>query len=369
MNKILFIVNVDWFFLSHRLPIALSMKEKGFEIHIACKYTSESRLFKNLGFFTHNLNIDRASTNFFSSARNLFEIYCLLKKINPKIVHFITIKPIIFGGLALHFLREKPSAVFSISGLGHIFIAKGIKARVKRIIVLFLYCLSLMHKKIAIIFQNNDDKRLILRNTKIKLSKTFLVPGSGIKLKNYIKTKFPRIPVILFPARLLKSKGILEFVECAKILNCKYRFVIVGKIDQDNPDSISKATLNTWRQSGLIEYWGFSTNMSETFSKCSIVVLPSYREGFPKVLMEAAACGRPVITTDVPGCRDAIIKNKTGLLVPVRNHIAIAKSIKSLMSNKSLLKRMSIASRQLAENKFPVEKVIKSHNMIYSKLL
>ena len=106
MNKILFIVNVDWFFLSHRLPIALSMKEKGFEIHIACKYTSESRLFKNLGFFTHNLNIDRASTNFFSSARNLFEIYCLLKKINPKIVHFITIKPIIFGGLALHFLRE-----------------------------------------------------------------------------------------------------------------------------------------------------------------------------------------------------------------------------------------------------------------------
>ncbi len=361
-------MNVDWFFVSHRLPIAKVMQKKGYEIHIACNFSSKKNYFNSLGFKTHDLNIDRKSFSLLDAFTNILEIKKIIEIISPDIVHFISIKPILFGGLALKLLRRKPYSVFSVSGLGHVFIANSLFGKIKRYLVSLLYRISLSHKNICVIFQNKDDQKLIIKISKINYAKTVIIPGSGIILEDFSYSKLPSNPVVLFPARLLISKGILEFIKCAKVLKDQARFVISGQFDEDNPDCISKEELFKWVKSDVVEYWGFSENMSYTFSKCSIVVLPSYREGFPKVLMEASACGRPIITTDVPGCRDAIIPNINGLLVKVKDHTELSIAVKKMLSNDFNLNKMSLASRKLAVEKFSIDIVINAHYKIYSEV-
>tara|TARA_Y100001968_G_C19032204_1_gene560389 strand:- start:152 stop:676 length:525 start_codon:yes stop_codon:yes gene_type:complete len=172
----------------------------------------------------------------------------------------------------------------------------------------------------------------------------------------------------MFPARILKSKGIYEFVEASKyVLNS--RFVVVGKIDHNNRDCISKKLLKKWINEGLIEYWGYSKYMFKKIQQATIIVLPSYKEGLPRVLIEAAASGRPVVTTDVTGCRDAITNNKTGLLVPLKDYKSLAKAITFLLDNPKILKQMGIEGRALAERKYDINNVIKKHLEIYDKLI
>ena len=202
----------------------------------------------------------------------------------------------------------------------------------------------------------------------LPLSKTRLINGSGVDLKKFKFSPIPiGKPIILFSARLIKSKGVIDFVDSAKAIGEKARFVICGKIDYESKDHISKELLNYWIESGFIEYWGFSENMEEIVEKSSLVVLPSYREGLPKSLCEAAACGRPVVTTNVPGCRDAIIPNKTGFLMELRNKNQLVEKIKILINNPKILKEMSINARKLAENKFDKNKIVKEHLAIYKE--
>ena len=345
------------------------MKEKGFEIHIACKFSSERKNYEELGFKTHSLDIDRKSLSFVEALSNILEIKKLIQTISPDIVHLISIKPILLGGIALKFLKIKPFLVFSVSGLGHVFIANSFFANIKRFCIYCLYRVALSHKKISVIFQNKDDQNLIVKIAKIDYAKTVIIPGSGIIINDYPYTDLPIKPIILFPARLLRSKGIFEFIRSANDLKNQAKFVISGQFDQDNPDCISKEELFKWVKSDVVEYWGFSKNMSDTFSKCSIVVLPSYREGFPKVLMEASACGRPIITTDVPGCRDAVIHNINGLIVKAKDHTVLSKAIKKMLSNEFDLKKMSLAARKVAIENFSVDNVIEAHHRIYSQLI
>ena len=180
-------------------------------------------------------------------------------------------------------------------------------------------------------------------------------------------------PIIMFASRLIKDKGIYEFVNAAKDLviseNNALRFVIVGDIDPDNKSSLSKHELQSWVDEGVIEHWGFQTDMFDVLSKASLVVLPSYREGLPKVLIEAAACGRAVLTTDVPGCRDAIIPNITGRLVPVRDASALKAEIKHLISDRGLLTKMGVEGSKLAVQNFDLRFVIEKHLNLYQSLI
>ena len=239
-------------------------------------------------------------------------------------------------------------------------------------LVSIFYRFSLGHINIKVIFQNEEDRSLIMRISKIKKN-TILIPGSGVDLNLFKPTRTPKgTQVVLLAARLLVEKGVREFVEAAYIINRKKkvaRFVLVGNPDPGNPSSILKREIQTWQENNIIEWWGKSEDMPKIFSKCNIVVLPSYREGLPKVLSEAAACGKPIVTTDVPGCKDAIIDRSTGLLVALKDSQKLASAIGTLIENPRLCKEMGKKGRKLAEKKFDVKNICITHLKIYGNLI
>lgn len=369
-KRLLFIVNVDWFFLSHRLPIALAAQAAGYEVHLACQFSEKGTSVKQYGFVLHELRLERSGTSFLKELKTVFAIRSLVKRIQPDLIHSVTIKPVLYTGLATRY--SGIPLVASISGLGFVFISEGFKANVVRKLVSFFYKLALRRDSSKVIFQNPADKELFISESIITPEQAIMIKGSGVDLTKYKVVKQPDgEPVVMLLARLLVDKGVIEFVDAARLLksqNIACRMVLVGDIDE-NPKSVSITQLKNWVDDGLIEYWGFSDNVSETYAKSNIVVLPSYREGLPKSLIEAAACGRAVITTDVPGCRDAIIPDVTGLLVPVKDSAALAKAITKLCVDIELCNRFGAAGRLLAQTEFDIDSVVKKHLALYQNLL
>jgi glycosyltransferase involved in cell wall biosynthesis len=252
-------------------------------------------------------------------------------------------------------------------------LAQGVRARLLRNFVNWLYRFALGHPNIRVIFQNPEDRSVLLDKGALNLNQTVLIRGSGVSLEDYPHRPEPvGIPVVVFAARLLRDKGVGEFVEAARLLHSRgvqVRFRLIGSPDPGNPTTITENELNTWRKEGEVELLGFRDDIPELFAEANIVALPSYGEGLPKVLIEAAACGRAVVTTDCPGCRDAIEAGTTGLLVPVRDPIALAEAIEMLIKDNDLRHRMGQAGRVLAELEFGVEKVVDAHLNAYQELL
>lgn len=370
-KKLLFLVNVDWFFLSHRLPIALEALNLGYEVHIATTVTDKLDVLNSHGFIVHSLAIGRSSTGIIGEVRTFWNILQIYKIICPDIVHLVTIKPVIFGGIAARLLRV-PAVVAAISGLGFVFMAKGKNAVIVRSLVSGLYRLALGKRNLKVICQNPDDRKIIVRATGLSLNKLAMIPGSGVNLSACSARPLPQgTPVVVMAARLLCDKGVHEFVTAARLL--KQRgvaacFWLVGEPDAGNPASVNDTDLTVWRNEGVIELLGYRDDIDSLFAQSSIIVLPSYREGLPKVLIEAAACGRAVVTTDVPGCRDAIEPGKTGLLVPVKDPLALANAIQSLIDDPELCYSMGQAGRALAEREFAIEKIVDAHLNIYKEL-
>ena len=368
--KILFVVNVDWFFLSHRLPIAIAAKAEGYEVHIACQLTEKGSGIHNYGFHIHELPIGRSSASLSQELKTLLAIRKLVKSIKPDVIHSVTIKPVLYTGLVTRF--SNVARVASISGLGFIFIAEGFKAAIVRWIIGFVYKLALRRLRTKVIFQNPTDQELFVSSGIIKSNQALLVPGSGVDLDEYHFSPEPDgMPVVMLLARLLVDKGVLEFVEAARILKVQgleCRMVLVGDIDE-NPKSVSQSQLSSWVEGGVIEHWGYSDHVSDTYAKANIVVLPSYREGLPKSLIEAAACGRAVITTDVPGCRDAITPEVTGLLVQAKDSDSLAYAIAKLSADATLRASFGKAGRELAESEFDVGLVVDKHLTLYQELI
>jgi len=367
-KKLLFIVNVDWFFISHRLPISLTAKKEGYEVHIACGMTDKQEYLESLGLITHPLNLSRGGTGIVQEIKSFIAIKKTLETIKPDIVHFVTIKPVLYGGIASRFVGIK-NKVFAISGLGYVFTSGSLKTSILRAFIIQLYKIALGGTNSKVIVQNTNDRDMLSKYKIIKKEQEILIRGSGVDLETHIYREEPLgTPNVVMAARLLKDKGVLEFIEAAKILLDKginAKFILYGDIDEHNPASLTSSELKHIKEEGIIEVHGFTSDISEVFSRSNIVILPSYREGLPKVLMEAAACGRPVITTDVPGCRDAIEANKTGILVRVKDSQSLADAIKKLIENKSLRVVMGKAGRELAEKEFSIIKVINTHLDIY----
>lgn len=366
-KKILFIVNIDWFFISHRLPLALEALKKGYEVHIACGITDKQKYLEELGIKVHALNITRSGTGIISEIKSFYEVYKVLKNVNPSIAHLVTIKPVLYGGIASRFLNNGKK-VFAISGLGFIFIKQGFKAFCIRLIVKLMYRLALSGKNSYIIVQNSDDKKVVEAIVK---TPTVLIRGSGVDLNHYKYFNENNEDIkISMACRLLKDKGVLEYIKAAEILKNKFKnveFELYGDVDIHNPASLTEDDIKEIKKGEIIKLYGFSSNIASVFSDSNIVVLPSYREGLPKVLIEAAACGRAVVTTDVAGCRDAIEVNKTGLLCKVKNSKSLAEEIEKLIQDTSLRNSMGKAGRELAVNEFDIEKIIEKHFRIYEE--
>jgi len=371
-KKLLFLVNVDWFFLSHRLPIALEALNQGYEVHVVTGITDKLDVLLSHGFIVHSLSISRSSTDFVSEVLTFWNILRTLKRVRPHIVHLVTIKPVLFGGIAAR-LTGVPGVVAAISGLGFVFQAKGRKATIVRFLVKKLYRLALGKRNLKVICQNPDDRETIVQSAGLPLSKVVMIPGSGVDLSTYSAKSLPQgTPVVVMAARLLRDKGVHEFVAAARLLKQRavtVRFWLVGEPDPENPATITQDELSTWDKEGCVELLGYHSDIPNLFSQATIVVLPSYYgEGLPKTLIEAAACGRAVVTTDHPGCRDAIEPGKTGLLVPVKNPMTLADAIQHLIENPALCHSMGRAGRALAEREFAIEKIVDAHLQIYKEL-
>lgn len=371
-RTLMFVVNVDWFFLSHRLPIALAAQRQGYRVHIATGLTDRLAELKRYGLVVHPILMDRSGISIANACRTMIELWRVFRAVRPDLVHLVTIKPVLLGGLAAR-LAGVPAVVAAVSGLGFVFIARGARAEVRRWLVAGLYRVALGHHNLKVIFQNPDDQASILKLAHLSRSKVEMIRGSGVDLSQYSHTPLPvGMPVVLMAARLLADKGVREFVQAARLLKqqeVSARFCLVGSIDPANPASLAEAELAQWASEGVVELWGQRSDMPLVLCAAYLVVLPSYREGLPKVLLEASACGRAVITTDVPGCRDAIDPNATGILVPVRNALALAEAIKSLINDPARCQAMGDAGRTLAESTFDVRQVVAKHLHIYQQLI
>lgn len=371
-RTLMFVVNVDWFFLSHRLPIALVALRDGYKVHIATGLTDKRVELEKHGLVVHPLALDRSSTSLRDAWRTGVQLWQVFRSVRPDVVHLVTIKPVLLGGLVAR-LAGVPAVVAAVSGMGFVFMARGVRAALRRAMVGALYRVALGHRNLIVITQNPDDRASLAKLAQLPNSKLTLIAGSGVDLSRFRHTPLPSgVPVLLLAARLLGDKGVREFVQAARLLQLrgvKARFCLVGAVDIANPASLAQAELTQWVNEGVVEWWGQRSDMPDVLASAYVVVLPSYREGLPKVLLEAAACGRAVVTTDVPGCRDAIAPDVSGVLVPVRDAAALADALQGLIEDPARCQAMGNAGRVLAENAFDVRQVVATHMRIYQDLI
>lgn len=370
--KLLFVVNVDWFFISHRLPVALGALQAGHEVHVAATLIQGRKQLEGYGFTVHPIQVNRSGGGPIGLLALLLSLLRLFWSVRPDVLHLVTIKPVLLGGLAARF-APVGGVVYAISGLGHVFVAQGLLGRVRRTLVGAWYRFVLGTRNKCVIFQNPDDRRTIESIAQLQPHKIVMIPGSGVDLSQYPALPLPvqGVPLVLMAARLLATKGVREFFTAAQQLRkdgIAARFWLVGDPDLANPASMTAEELAVWEQEGDVQLLGHRNDMAELMAQAHMVVLPSYREGLPKVLIEAAACGRAVITTDVPGCRDAIADEKTGLLVPAKDADALAQAIRRLLGNPRACAAMGAAGRKRAEQIFDVRAVVQTHLAVYEAL-
>lgn len=370
-RRLLFVVNNPAFFLSHRLPLALAAKRAGFDVHVATMDgPSVSRIVSH-GLAHHVIPMSRSGKNPVRELGSLFALRRLFRRLRPDLVHAVTIKPVLYGGIAAR-LAGVPAFVAAVSGLGYVFMRSGGRFDPLRTAAVFLYKLALGHRNSRVVFQNGADLDVLRRAGVVREGQAVLIRGSGVDLDAFQVSDEPDGPVrVAMASRLLRDKGVEEFVEAARLSAARrtdVRWVLAGSLDPGNPASVSEDTLAAWLRESVVDYVGEQDDVAALYRGAHIVALPSYREGLPKSLIEAAACARAVVTTDVPGCRDAIEPGVTGLLVPARDARALSDAVLRLADDPALRHEMGAAGRRLAEREFDVRKVEQAHLAIYDVL-
>jgi len=371
--KLIIVVNELWFFISHRLPIALAARDAGYEVHIASRSGTRAEIEQlsqdNLQF--HAIDFHRNSTKIRQEIRTLKELNELYREIQPDIVHHVTIKPVLYGTLIARWVGGI-KILNAISGLGYLFIAQGWKPSIRKKILLWGYLLILNSKKVWILFQNPDDQDLFAQNKITYPEHAFIIKGSGVDLQQFAFKPIPKgKPKIILVARMLWDKGVGEFVEAATILkhqDLDLEFILVGSNDSGNPKSIPTKQLEQWNKSGTLNWLGERADIAQLLADSHIAVLSSYREGLPKSLIEAAAVGRPIITTDVPGCREVVKNAENGILVPARDAKQLAIAIDKLANDPKLLISMGKKSRLIAKQEFSIEQVVEKTLALYKTI-
>lgn len=372
MNKLFIIVNVDWFFLSHRKEIAVNAKKQGYDVTIVSEDTGKSNEIKSFGLRFINLPMNSVGMNPIEDLKTFFFLYNLYKKEKPDIVHHVGLKSILWGSLAAKKAKIK-GVVNAVSGLG-IFFSEENKSMLSKLIK-FILKYSHNRNNIFTIFQNNEDKELFMRSQIIDNSKTIMIKGSGIDLSLFKYVPEPEnLPIkIVLTSRMVKDKGIFVLAEAAELLRNDYEnkvhFLLYGGL-HPNPTSLKKEDLDKICDGKYIKWMGHITDVKTVLEHSHIVTLPSfYREGLPKSLIEGAAIGRPIVTTDSIGCRDTVIDGYNGFIIPIKNSQALADKLRVLIDNRDLRIVMGKNSRLFAEQNFSLDTVIKIHLKIYKELI
>lgn len=372
MHKLFIIVNVDWFFLSHRKDIALSAQEAGWDVTIITADTGKLKDIEALGLKTINLPMSRSGMNIIEELKTLNWLRKLYKREMPDVVHHVGMKTILWGTLAARFCRVR-GVVNAISGLGGFFAEdnKGILAKVMPVVLRF----SHNRKNLLCIFQNDEDKGLYVKHGIIQSEQARYIKGSGVNLNefNYVpEPKTGKIKVIL-TARMIVEKGVFVLTEAAERLREKYaekvQFLLVGGLD-DHPGAITKEQLDAVCDGEYISWLGYRTDVKELLAQSHIVAFPSYyMEGLPKSLIEATAVGRPIITCNSVGCKETVIDGVNGFLIPTKNVDALVEKMEILLNNEELRVKMGKTGRVYAEDNFSIDIVVQRHLQIYDELL
>ena len=370
-RRILIVVNTDWGFLAYRLPIALEALKLGWEVFVATPDTGDAHLIKAAGLNHITLEMSRKGLNPFRELKTMVAFWRLYRDLSPQIIHQVTVKPIIYGSIMASLLN-KSFVVNAISGLGYVFTSLP-KNNIVRLITTFLYKLALNTSNSKTIFQNPDDLNLFIQEGMIEESKTRLILGSGVNCSVFspMPAKVGDV-IVMLPARMLFDKGIYEFVNAVTLLKADYpkvKFVLVGRADDGNPAIIPTKQLRAWEMAGLVEWWGYKRNMNEVLNMATMVVLPSYREGLPKVLLEAAACSKPIISTNVPGCKEIVRHEVNGLLIPPKDEVALAEAIRRLLDNPEFARQLGENGREIVQNEFSEALVVEKTFEVYEHLL
>jgi glycosyltransferase involved in cell wall biosynthesis len=368
--KVLLFANTDWYLYNFRRDLALAVRKRGDEVVLLSPPGEYAARLEGLGFRWISFPLSRRGMNPLAELATIGQLVRFYRNEKPDLVHHFTIKSVLYGTLAARLARVRP-VVNSITGLGYVFLPGGPWKRLLRFFVRLWYRLILHGTQV--IFENNDDRLAFLRFGLISPEESFLIPGVGVDTTRFTPHPLPEgRPVVLLAARLLWDKGIGEFVEAARLLRSEgvqAHFVLAGRTDPGNPASISDAQINAWRDEDVIEWRGWIEDMSAALEQTSIVCLPSYREGLPTALIEAAACGRPVVASDVPGCRLTVQNGVSGLLVRERDATSLADALRKLVANPVLCEKMGAAGRHLVEEMFSSEKILSGIFAVYAKAL
>jgi glycosyltransferase involved in cell wall biosynthesis len=358
--KVILFANTDWYLYNFRRDLAQALRKRGNEVVLLSPGGDYAARLQALGFQWIEFPLSRRGMNPMAELSSLTRLVRLFGREKPDLVQNFTIKCVLYGTLAARLTGIK-AVVNSITGLGYVFLPGGPLKQIMRFFVVTWYRLVL--RRSQVIFENEDDLQTFLHYSFIRPADGHLIPGVGVDMQRFSPTPFPAgQPVVLLAARLLWDKGIGEFVETARQLRragVQARFALAGRTDPGNPASIPEAQIQKWADEGLVEWWGWIEDMAAMLGKASIVCLPSYyREGLPTVLIEAAACGRPVVTTDWPGCKDAVLDGTSGFLIPTRDVEALEEALRKLIANSRLCSEMGMAGRQMVEEKYSSEKIL-----------
>lgn len=371
--KLLFVVTEDYFFWSHRLPLARAAREAGYEVTVATRFDRHSDAIKKEGFVLAPFALGRGGMNPFSVGAAVLRLARLYRRERPDIVHHIAFKSILVGSLAAK-LAKVPAVVNTFTGLGYLYSSGDLRAALLRKPVEGLLRLCLGGAGRAVIAQNPDDRLTLARVMGVPPEKLVLIRGSGVDPSRYPMSEERAGKIqISFISRMLWSKGVGDFVAAAAKLRPEFpdaRFVLVGGTDMDNPQAVPQERLEAWSREGAVEWLGRREDIPETLAASHIVALPStYGEGVPKILIEAAAGGRPIVTTDIPGCREIVRDGANGLLVPPGDPVALAGALRRLIVDPDARRRMGVAGRRIAQEEFSEKQVVDETLAVYRSVL
>lgn len=359
--KLLFVVTEDWAFCSHRLPTAFAARDAGYDVVVAARMREHQDRIEALGFRTVPWAIKRESQNPFSELSALLDLIRIYRVERPDVSYHVALKSIIYGSIAAR-MAKVGATVNLFSGLGVVFISKTLKFRLIRKLVTPILRWAHKPHNTRLQVQNSDD-RAVLNDLGISTpKKTDLVPGSGLDLENFPETPEPsdEMPTAVLVARMLWDKGIGELAQAARLLKERgvaLRIVLVGQPDPANPATIPAPQIKAWVDEGLMEWWGRREDVADILKQSHIAVLPSYREGMPRSLLEAAAIGRPLVAFDTAGCRDLINDGENGRLAPFQDVAALADALQQLAEDGDLRKRLGHQARLDIERTYSSEAI------------
>lgn len=359
--KILYFITEDWFFCSHFIERAIAARAAGNEVVVLTRVGESANIIEEVGIRVIPLAIQRRSFNPLREIAVIHSVWKVYREEKPDLVHHVALKPILYGTLAARISGVR-AIVNAPVGMGFIFSSRTFLAILLRSIVKIALRSMLNPRGSKVVFENSDDINWAISADLVKNDSAILIRGAGVNLEQFSPIAKPDgIPLIVLSARMLWDKGIKEFVQAASIIKKRgvpARFILVGGEDTGNPTSIPEEQLLTWDKQGLVEWWGHKKDMASVLGQADIACLPSYREGLPKSLLEAAACGLPIVTTNVPGCREVVVEGVQGFLVPARDSCALADALIKLIIDPALRLRMGAAARVRAENEFGSDVVI-----------